>query len=241
MMAESWGNEEFSPPEPYEPLIDAARWHDEGWRAWEEAPGVDAEGRPLDFPDVDRAVHVDLYRASIARAFELGPRAGLLVSMHGQGLYEGRLGLDGEAGPRDQRPPAVRAFLAQQDGRQREARAAIGPGPALDGWAWAAYRLLQAWDLLSLFLLWRWLPQGRDLLMPRVPRQAGDEGVDVRLRPHGPLACTADPFPFPVDEVVLPVPARVIPDRPYAGDADLRAALAAAEWCTLECAVRRPC
>lgn len=239
-MAERWGNEVFARPVPYEPLIDAARLHDEGWRGWEDAPEVDPAGRPLDFPELDRAVHVELYRRSVARALERSARAGLLVSMHGQGLYEARLGLDGPPPPRASRRPVVRGWLDEQDQVQRRARRSIGgPGDRLDAWAWDAYRLLQAWDLLSLYLLWRDLPRARDGRIPRVPRGAGDPGVDIRVEPVGPSACTLDPFPFPGDEVDLPVRARMVPDRRYEDDDDLRATLAEAEWMTLELWVRR--
>lgn len=240
LMAEAWGNGEFARPEPFRPLVDAACWHDEGWRSWEEAPRVDDEARPIDFPDLDRAVHMDLYRECVARALAIGPRAGLIVSMHGQGLYERRLGLDGPAPPREQRPPAVRSYLEEQEALQRRLLHDLGDD-GIAPWAWAGYRLLQAWDLLSLSLLWRPLPDGREGALPRVPRETADEeGVVLRLIPDGPDACLCDPYPFAMDEVALPVAARVIPDRPYPTDQDLRAALDAADWVTLECVVRRP-
>ena len=44
---------------------------------------------------------------------------------------------------------------------------------------------------------------------------------------------------FAADRVELPVRRRVIPDRPHRDDADLRAALAAAEWETLPAAAVR--
>ena len=37
-MAEAWGNDDFALPEPYGPVVEAARAHDEGWRAWEPRP-----------------------------------------------------------------------------------------------------------------------------------------------------------------------------------------------------------
>lgn len=239
-MAESWGNATFARPAPYEPVVDAARLHDEGWRGWEGAPEVDAAGRPVDFPDLDRAVHVELYRESVAQALERGPRAGLLVSMHGQGLYESRLGLDGPPPPRAERRVLVRRWLEEQDQVQLRVRRRIGgPADELQAWAWASYRLLQAWDLLSLYLLWRALPSARDGLIPKVPREVGDPGLDIHIEPVGPSACTLDPFPFSGDEVHLPVRARIVPDRPYDGHDDLRATLADADWMTLELSVRR--
>jgi len=239
LMAEAWGNEVFARPEPYRPLVDAAAWHDEGWRPWEEAPEVDADHQPIDFPNLDRTVHVGLYRDCVHRALSMGPRTGLLVSMHGQGLYERRLGLDGPPPPRAERPPAVRAYLDDQDALQRRLRHDLGQDGELERWAWAGYRLLQAWDLLSLYLLWRALPAGLEGELPRVPRRVGDEGAAIRLRPDGAAACVCDPFPFAVDEVELPVAARVIPDRAYRSHDDLRAALDEAEWIALDCRVRR--
>lgn len=238
LMAEAWGNDDFARPDPYAPLAEAAACHDEGWREWEDAPQVDATGAPIDFPDLDRARHTDLYRVSIAAAVGRGPRTGLLVSMHGQGLYERRLGLDGPPPPAAGRRPEVTRFLGEQRELQARLRRQIGEGPGLHAWAWDAYRLLQAWDTLSLYLLWRALPAGREGTLVRVPRHAGDPGVDLRLTPDGPDACVCDPYPFAEPEVALPVAARTVADRPYRDDEDLRAALAAATATSVDCRVR---
>jgi hypothetical protein len=229
-MARAWGNSAFARPEPFGPLVTAAALHDEGWRAWEEAPRAD-DGAPVDFPHIDRATHVALYRSGIATAIARDRRAGLLVSLHGQGLYEGRGGLDpGPPTPRGDREPAVQAFLSEQDRVQDELRRRIGPGPGLDAWAWAAYRLLQTWDALSLYLTWRSLAAGRASVLPQVPRATGDPGVELSLAPGGPFACTCDPWPFAGEALELPVAARVVEDRPYASDADLQGALREAPW-----------
>ena len=124
-----------------------------------------------------------LYRAGIEGAAARDPAAGLLVSLHGQGLYEGRRGLDaGPATPRSEREPQVQAFLAEQDEVQAGLRARIGAGPALDEWASAAYRLLQTWDVLSLFLTWSVLWARGAIALPQVPRRAGDAASSLRLR-----------------------------------------------------------
>lgn len=238
LMAEAWGNDDFALPRPYAPLIEAAACHDEGWRQWEDAPQVDADGAPIDFPDLDRARHIELYRSSIAAAEALGPRTGLLVSLHGQGLYERRLGLDGAPPSRGGRRPEVRRFLEEQEETQGRLRRELGDDEELRRWSWDCYRLLQAWDTLSLYLLWKALPAGREGTLVRVPRASGDEGVDLRLRPDGGRACVSDPYPFQAPEVALPVAARVIADRRYRSDEDLRTALMEAPAIILECRVR---
>jgi hypothetical protein len=238
-MAELWGNERFARPEPYEPIAQSARIHDEGWREWERMPAVDVRGAPVDFTEIDRPTHVALYADGIRHACELDPRTGLLVSMHGQGLYEGRRGLDpGPPPPRAGREPAVRKFLAEQDALQAELRRAIGGGPELDAWAWAGYRLLQTWDVISLYLTWHLLPSGREMTLPQVPRGVADPGVALALEPDGERACTCAPWPFAAGELDLPVPARTVPDRAYASAEELAAALEAAPWTVLDLAVR---
>ncbi len=231
VFARAWGNEEFSRPPAYDDLIAAAEIHDEGWRTWEEHPCVDAAGRPVDFPDLARDDHIPLYERGIRAAVDAGPRVGLIVSLHGQGLYEKRLGLDGAVPARETRPAAEQVFLATQDDLQVGLRAQID-GPDVAEWAWAGFRLLQAWDALSLYLTWRGLPRGATWTLPRVPRYVGDDGVEVRLRPadaHRSVpgtdlcasACTVDPWPFRGDLVEAPVAMRAIPDRTYANDSDL--------------------
>lgn len=238
LMAQAWGNAQFGRPARYDAAVTAARWHDEGWRRWEAAPQVDAGGRPMDFPDIDRGRHVALYRESIADACRRDLRAGLLVSMHGAGLYRGRLGLDDIAPSSGERPPAVEAFLEQEDRRQGMLRVRLGDGPDMHRWAWAAYRLLQAWDLLSLALLWGRISTRPAITLPRVPRHQDDAaGVDVTVRPVGLWQATCSPWPFAGDRVALPVRARTIPHRRYADDADLARALEAAEWSLLHAEV----
>jgi uncharacterized protein DUF3891 len=240
LMAEAWGNAEFLRPDPFDPIRRAGACHDEGWRSWEEAPEVDPAGRPVDFPDIDSVRHTALYRDGIEWAARGDARAGLVVSMHGQGLYERRLGLDGAPKRRSDQPPHVRGFIEEQEAFQAAQRAALGGGEELDRWAWAAYRLLQAWDKLSLYLLWRGLPDARPGSLQSVPHEPGDPGIDLQLTPDGPRAAICDPFPFSADEVALPVAARVIPDRRYGSHDELREALAESPWVTREHWIRRP-
>src|SRR5881398_3218086 len=60
----------------------------------ERAPRLDASGKPINFLDVDVSSHLAFYRAGIAAVTEHDPYAGLLVSMHGAGIYQQRYGRD---------------------------------------------------------------------------------------------------------------------------------------------------
>jgi hypothetical protein len=225
LAARAWGNDVFTRLDPWEPVEVAAAVHDEGWRAWEAMPQVDAEGRPMDFPTLTRREHVGLYEDGIAASERHGTAVGLLVSMHGLGLYRSRLGLDGPAGDLNELPAVTQSFVRDQLARQERLWAQLGDDPDRREWAWAAYRLIQAWDRLSLYLTWRGLPQGTPGRLPAVPRDQTDPGVDLHLSAVDPRTAVCDPFPFAGDEAIIPVVTRVIPDRRYSDDHDLRSTL----------------
>jgi hypothetical protein len=235
LMADAWGGGEFVRPEPFAPLRDATALHDEGWRSWEAQPAVTDAGRPLDFPDLDRRTHARLFTEGIERACEEGDRAGLIASLHGRGLYEKRLGLDGPPPALSTRPAHEQTFIRQEVERQRTLAARIGLIDPLAPWAWSAYRLLQTWDALSLFLVWGGLPAGARGLLPRVPRHEHDDsGVALHLRSLDSRTAAVEPYPFDRPEVELPVIARWIENRHYENDADLLAVLESAPWETVD-------
>ena len=78
----------------HDALTIAADRHDDGWAVWEQAPRNDASGKPVNFLEVDVRSHLAFYRAGIAAVTEHDAEAGLLVSMHGAGIYRQRYGLD---------------------------------------------------------------------------------------------------------------------------------------------------
>src|SRR6185437_3950027 len=100
----------------HESLTIAAARHDDGWAVWERAPVVDDEGNPVNFLDVDITSHLAFYRACIAAVDEHDPYAGLLVSMHGAGIYRQRYGRDPALGlSRAQEAQAlIDAFVDEQ-------------------------------------------------------------------------------------------------------------------------------
>lgn len=225
--ARAWGNSAFGRLDPWEPVVRAAALHDEGWRTWEAQPEIDDRGRPIDFPHLDRERHMALYRDGIATAYADGPLVGLLVSMHGEGLYRSRPGLVGPGGSGENLTDAGRAFADEQRDLQARTVRTLGAGPWAE-WATHAHRLIQTWDALSLYLTWRGLPDRRPGTLRAVPTGADGGYVEITLTPRDGLTVECDPHPFADGEVVLPVTTRVIGDRTYRSNVDLQRALATA-------------
>jgi hypothetical protein len=225
LIARAWGNDAFFRPGSYDALLDVAECHDEGWRHQDALPEIDAHGIPVNFADLDRVIHAPMYELGISEAVVRGARVGLLASMHGQGLYEKRMGLDGPTPPRDARPVYELAFLRDQERLQAELRAHLSDDQDLTTWTWDAYRILQAWDVLSLYLCWYGLLRAETWTLPQVPRCAGDPGVTLTVRSHDARSCSVDPWPFAADAVDATVATCRIPNRRYGSPAEIAGAM----------------
>jgi hypothetical protein len=167
-------------------LANAAARHDDGWAVWERAPIVDAGGKPVNFLDVDVRSHLAFYRAGIAAITEQDPYAGLLVSMHGAGIYRQRYGRDPALGlsRAAEEQELVDAFVDEQEGGYEARLAASG---ASDEERWRDYELLQMYDRLSLYFCMRDVD--------------ADGGEPVELQGYtlellAPWRVRMDPFPF---------------------------------------------
>jgi hypothetical protein len=181
--ARAWGT--VLPP----PLVVATERHDDGWAVWEQAPRLDADGKPINFLEVDVRSHLAFYRAGIAAITEQDEEAGLLVSMHGAGIYRQRYGLDPGLG-------LTRAAAAQDDVdafvAEQEAKFGGEPGDRRRD-----YDLLQLFDRLSLYFCMR----------------EGDEAElqGYRLEPLAPWHVRLTPFPFEGGPALFSLTRRRIP------------------------------
>jgi len=182
-------------------LVIAAERHDDGWAVWEQAPGVDADGKPVNFLEVDVRSHLAFYRAGIAAIGEQDPHAGLLVSMHGAGIYKQRYGLDESLGlaRATEVQGEVDAFVAEQEAK-------FGGHP---GNRWDDYELLQLYDRLSLYFCMRDVENGEPA-----------ELQGYTLEPVGPWHVRLAPYPFGEGAGSFSLVRRVLPKN---GAADVLA------------------
>jgi hypothetical protein len=176
-------------------LVIAAERHDDGWAVWEQAPRVDADGKPVNFLEVDVPSHLAFYRAGIAAITEQDEDAGLLVSMHGAGIYRQRYGLDPGLGLAQaaKAQDEVDAFVAEQ-----EAKFGGEPGDRRGD-----YELLQFFDRLSLYFCMR---EGESV-----------ELQGYELEPVAPWHVRLAPFPFAGSPTRFSLLRRVMPKDGAAG------------------------
>lgn len=266
-IAEHWGNEGFLAPPWRDSFVLGATLHDEGWReADSDVLFNEREGRPLYFLEIEREDHVPLYAGGVERVFAQDPYAGLLVSMHWTGLYTSRWGIQERAVAFNENSEVQRLQLAALDHEERRwievKRALLGDArrSEFEAGLWHGYEVIQACDLLSLYVAVCDLEpagaQERALglvqalygidhapgprLVQAVPRRIAGERVDLCLTGRGDGVVVVDPYPFDDDPLEFELAAREIPDRRYRTADEARRAVAAAEPVRITCTMTGP-
>jgi hypothetical protein len=203
-------------------ILFATREHDNGWREADSAPRVDpSTGRPHDFTSVPLAVRAEVWLRGAARYAESWPYGALLVTWHALELHRDHRG--DEAWEEELLAPLeeLLAELLKRTGAPREEVRADS-------------RWLALADGLSLAACNRWT------------QPTESDGHRFAFRPGGGGTHGGQPVdgelwlkPFPLaGATTFRVACRRVPDRPYAGDADLGGELAAARWAALRIRVR---
>jgi len=225
-LARAWGGNGVAAPSPGEGVALAAIRHDDGWAVFDRRPAWDPDnGRPRNFLDVPIEVHLAFYRACIAVVSDEDPYAGLLISMHGAGIYNGRYGTQPglQLTFADAAREAVDAFVSEQEASHPLRAAALAVD---DAERWTNYKLLQVFDRLSLsFCLKEWESSDAeaDAIEP-VPIDYEGTEVELRLEPLGPWRVRLDPFPFAESPARFTLLRKVIPKVPFAGNSEFRKA-----------------
>jgi hypothetical protein len=189
----------------HESAIVAARRHDDGWAVWERSPLVDAAGAPIGFLDVHVPAHLAFYRAGIAAITDEDSYAGLLVSMHGAGIYRQRYGSDTglSLSRAAEVQPLVDAFVEEQESAHPERAASAGVDEEL---RWADYHRLQWFDRFSLvFCLREW----------DEPDDASFELGPFTFTPLGPWRARVHPYPFAGPSTRFKLLRRLLPKRAW--------------------------
>lgn len=180
---------------------DLVRWtaehHDDGWESWDRAPGLDHEGRPLSFLEMEVADSNAIWTDSILAGRRHSPWSAFLIARH---FLELRAGASSAEDPGaiafEQRfHPLTDAWLAEGIARENA-------DPAIGRQSGVAVEWLQLFDWLSLLLCCR--PLERPTLLP-VP------GVtELRLTAIDAWNLQLTPWPLAVPELSVSAEARQV-------------------------------
>ena len=235
-LGRQWGNPRFGAFAPWEEVCLAAEQHDTGSAGWEGAPTVNpGTGRPHTFIDLPGDRHTAIVATASRTVLTQNCYAALLVSLLFTDVWEKYYTGPELAGYADQ----VRAFLKQERDLQALLSHQLQTDPVYSAHVAPAtvarnLRLVMLWDAMSLALCaGGTAPQ----VFEAVP--AADGEVTLTLTPSqiDRRQVRVAPWPYRSDQVSLTVEGRRLASACHS-DADLRAALASADWLTLQWELR---
>jgi hypothetical protein len=221
-LAEAFGNAEFAPLDPREPLVFMVAHHDEGWAELDARARRDPNtGLPYHLTQTPLADLLPTNTGSPDFNERHHPLSGLISSMHTWGLYHGRYGLSDfifiDRVPTEMRPQ-VDAMLDGELQRQERLKARLRGDPATAQFADEAhiftfYKLLQFFDTLSLYFHTAHAEARKEAQFKNVPRAVGDD-VTVTIKPTGDGRYALSPFPFAGDALTVWVEGRYLTPQP---------------------------
>lgn len=236
-----WGNEQFEDPSPLDSVYYATRHHDRGWKKADSQPLYDEERkRPRNFLNRATEEHVSFYKGAVDELIEEDAYAGLLVSLHWTGLYRKRWGMAGwRVDAEGEEQQYLNRIVEEAESRWADVKRTAwdptqGSRPDFEQRLWHNFKLLQCWDVLSLYVS-RQFFEHEGLTIESVPLSVGGAEVDLRIDPLGDGRASIDPFPFRGDSFTAEVKARAIPDRDYSSQQDVKDTLDAVEPFYLRC------
>ncbi|WP_158541550.1 DUF3891 family protein [Pelagibacterium lacus] len=223
ILAAHWGNDRFERPRPFESALRAATLHDAGWYRYETKPLYDAETRfspsfmqvPLD------DVQLGAFQWATDWLTDIDPYAGMLINRHRSGLWRGRYGSVDYPVVYNAKnlSDKVEAFIARAEADHEERLKSVDPHEFE-----VNYRLLQAWDFLSLYFCAKEPVPDHIEFVPQSYKDRGKEGVRLTLTPQSETHVRIDPYPFDVDPLPIQYVYRHLPRDSYDSEEDFRKA-----------------
>ena len=229
-LAAAWGNDRFDPLAPYESMVLAAHEHDAGWWQWEAKPTMNARNQPLDY--IGSAAYLgerwlDFYRDVVARVVREDPYAGYMVSMHGDGLLTGGMGIVPSL-PDQSAKPEVAAFVEEQKAYRTGLLPKLRQMPELDPFTtddhiWLNYKMMEVFDQFAQFVCNRYPfnsnrrknGPSNTLTGLAIPTRAGEPDTTLTIDVIDEQNAIVTPYPFAFDPVEIAFTARVMPNQPY--------------------------
>jgi len=220
-LAQAWGNERFRTSPHHSSLALAAARHDDGWSVWERWPQLSDGDRPMQFLDVHISSHLAFYTAAMTDVTGQDPYAGLMVAMHGAGLYRERYGT--QPGLRnkwaDLHGDEIEAFV---DSVERTYPARLSELGVDDDEQWTSYKLLQVLDRLALYFSGLFevkLGDVHEIAPTPVDYDGGETTIRVEalspFAPYSPTHVRIDPFPFVQSPARFTLLRRLLPKRSW--------------------------
>jgi Protein of unknown function (DUF3891) len=229
--AAHWGNGRFSRLRPYQSMVFATSYHDSGYRDWEGNPPINLEkGRPYGLRETVpkfKEYELQAHKRILDWIRDRDRYAGLLVSTHRTGLWQMRYdSFTSPKGRMREKNDEIEAVIKELEAKQQEEKRSLGKAePKFDQDLWFNYRMLQVFDILSLYFCCDGYMDDKlkqDLIAPVPVNYESKEEVELHIIPIDASSVKIDPYPFDISPLSVSVRARKIPAGRYASEEEGR-------------------
>lgn len=227
-VAAFWGNEAFSPPNPLRSMIIAAAEHDHVWVREDHQGLLKPDGIPYDFANLPYDRHTALYAEGAQQVASRDLYAGLMVSIHGMGIYNYRHGTDDTMiRPRNttRDSEVIDAYMDGEVEFQRKLMEKLTPESSAyleDDVFWTNYHLLQVWDRLGILMS---KYQQEDFTIEPAPLGYAGEKTKLEFKRLGECHFKVAPYPFAVPQITFSFIARWLDRIEFESDDSYRRTL----------------
>lgn len=209
-LAQHWGNERVSCPQPKDAVVLGATLHDVDWYALDSRPVMNDQGEPLSFlqPKLDDVE--GMYARTVSQVEQIDPYAGILVNRHVQLIYNSRVthGTD----PAERVQPLLDSLRQQEQAAIERLQTHPLYGASVDEERLHHnYRILRTCDLLSLFTCGGFPPR----TLSDVPGRYGEPLLTVECELIAEHTLRITPNVLNVPEVTVAIEGRYIPQKRY--------------------------
>lgn len=220
LFAAHWGNGTFEKPRPYASMVRAAMFHDRGWIRYETSPQLNlVTGKTPNYREVNNEQpQLDAFEWAGEWLSAIDAYAGLLITKHRTGLWQGRYGVIAHP-PAIQRgtlAPEIKAFIARSEAKQKAQAAGLDAEELATN-----YKLLQVWDMMSLYIC-STEHLAQDRIEPVPVAYSGAAGVGMHMTPIESTTVALDPYPFDQPSLTANVIFRRLRQNKFRDSAELQ-------------------
>lgn len=201
-----------------EELLAATLHHDDGWAAWEEAPSLDDQQRPISFREMEIDEDVHIWNRSIDSAAKIGNFAAYVVASHFLSLLKYT--------DKPLESPLAKDWLQQMPQKRDvwlQAWQRVDPALHTKHLAEQALHWFQLFDVTSLWLCSA-CPTLEEVAADSTSDYRFGEGslVDTSFHTTGkPGIATITPWRFQADNLSVHAAGHLVPIRRYASSEEL--------------------
>ncbi len=209
---EHWGNQLFEAPDPFEEVIYAVREHDSGWQQWDKAPKICQETHyPANFLEMTTSDQRDIWSRSFSNHSK-HDYASALIALHFSKFNKRSL----TKNPND---PVSKALEKEINGFVSDKlRSLYGNGDELPLDMQINLKLVQAADIISLALCHGW----NSVEITDVPKNYKGESSAIRLVSDDSTNFVLDPYPFCKSPIRVSVTGKILLQKTFESDEQLR-------------------